>query len=125
MTTFYVANRHFTYSGIKCEPGLVFPKLAVRNNHLIESKGMVEIYLGKEDDLVSCPECPGKFLNSSYRDSHMRLNIHVGGKVIMSQEGIRTKEQEEEMDALQKSVPKARPGKVRVDSQGDEVTSRR
>lgn len=110
--TFYIGQRHFTYANLRVEPGMVFPKLAVRNNHLLEKQGQVEIYLGKEDNLIPCPECPAKFADTTTRDRHVERNLHAGGRVIMSEEGIRTIEQESELDALQASLPRERPGRV-------------
>jgi hypothetical protein len=123
--TLYQANRHFTYAGLRVEPGMVFPKLAVKNNDVLESRRHVEIYHGKEEDLADCPKCPAKFVDHNYMQRHVELNVHKNGKVIHSNEGIRTQEQEEEVDALMKSIPRERPGRVVADPEGNMTSAPR
>lgn len=109
---FYISHRHMTYGGMRLEPGMIFPRLAERINQSLESRGYVEVFLGKEDDLVRCPECPAKFIEHRYMQIHMERNVHKGGKVTYSEQGIRTREQEEELDELVASLPREKPGRV-------------
>jgi hypothetical protein len=100
---------------------MVFPKLAVKNNHLLERQGLVENFLGREEDLIQCSDCPAFFIDNMARNRHQQRNIHVEGRVVFSEEGIRSVEQEEELEALQKSTLKPKSGRTRVDAQGDKV----
>lgn len=115
----YVGLRHFKYSGIIVSPGLVFQKLAVKNNLWLEQRGFVEEFRGREDDLVSCPECPAKFTLHTYMQRHVDTSIHRDGRVVSSSEGIRLPEQERAMDEAAAIIPPEQPGFVEASASGE------
>lgn len=115
----YVGLRHFTYSGIRVEPGLVFPKLAVKNNLYLEQHGFVEAFHGREEELISCQQCPAKFVRHEYMQRHVDRTVHQEGRVVHAEEGPRTTEQERELDKAAASIPKEKPGFVEVAPSGE------
>lgn len=106
----YVGLRYFKYSGTIVVPGLVFPKLAVKNNLWLEQHGYVEEYRGREDDLVPCPECPAKFTIHTYMQRHVDDSVHEDGRVVSAAEGVRLPEQEKARDEAVAAVPAEKPG---------------
>ncbi len=108
--SYYIGLKHFTYAGIRVEPGLVFPKLAVRTNLILEQRGFVEIFHGREEDLVPCQDCPAKFVELHYMQNHMDRVVHKSGKVVSDESGIRTPEQEAELDRVVASMGREGPG---------------
>jgi len=115
----YVGLRHFKYSGIIISPGLVFQKLAVRQNRWLEQKGYVEEFRGREDNLVPCPQCPAKFTDLSYMQRHVDNTVHRDGRVVSSAEGIRLPEQEQALDEAAAAIPVERPGYVEASGGGE------
>jgi len=115
----YVGLRHFTYSGIRVEPGLVFPKLAVKNNIFLEQHGYVEIFREREEDLIPCRECSAKFSRHGYMQRHVERTVHRDGRVVSEEEGPRTPEQEAELDKAAASVPKDKGGFVEASPAGE------
>lgn len=116
----YSGLKHFKYAGIRVEPGLVFHKMAVRQNLFLEQRGYLEEYRGREDDLVSCKECPAKFSEIFHMQRHVEKNRHLEGKVVYSEEGIRTSEQEQEIDeAQQRMRNESGPGFEEADAAGN------
>ncbi len=118
----YVGLRHFTYSGHRIEPGIVFPKLAVKNNLWLEQHGYVEVFLEKASTLIDCEQCPSKFTTHHYMQRHVENNTHKDGRIISSAEGIRLPEQEKALDEVVAAMPKERPGYV--EASADETMSR-
>jgi len=121
----YVGLRHFTYQGIRVEPGLVFPKLAVKNNLWLEQHGYAEEFRGREDNLVPCQQCPAKFIGLSDMQRHVNRGIHRDGRLVASEEGIRTPEMEAAMTAAQQAIPKEKPGYVEASPTGEITESKR
>ena len=115
----YVGLRNFTYSGTRVEPGLVFPKLAVRSNLYLEQHAFVEVFSGREEDLVDCQQCSAKFIRQENMQRHVDRTVHQGGKVVHADEGPRTSEQEAELDEVAASIPKEEPGFVEVAPSGE------
>ena len=115
----YVGLRHFRYAGTVVEPGLVFPKLAVKNNLWLEQHGWVEEFREKGSTLVDCPECPARFTIHSYMQRHVDQNTHRDGRVVASAEGIRPPEQEQALDEVIASMPKETPGFVEATADGE------
>ncbi len=108
--TQYVGLRHFRYSGTRIEPGLVFPKLAVKHNLWLEQHGHVEVFLEKTSTLVDCQQCPSKFTTLGYMQRHVDNNTHSDGRVVASAEGIRLPEQERALDEIVAAMPEEKPG---------------
>ena len=110
----YIGLRHFTYNQVRVEPGRIFPKIAARNNHWLEEKGYVEEFRGREDDLEHCQECPGLFIDVDSMQKHRVTTEHSGGEVVRTTEGIRTKQDELDLDEVVASMPKEKPGFTEV-----------
>lgn len=123
---YYIGLRHFTYGGIRVEPGLVFPKLAVRNNLWLEQHGHVELFRGREENLVPCQQCPAKFVDLSGMQRHVNRGVHRDGRLVASDDGgIRTPEMEEEITKATEAIPKERPGYVEASPSGEMSPSTR
>ncbi len=115
----YIGLRHFRYGGQVVEPGRVFPKLAVRNNLWLEQRGYLELFRDKQSTLVDCLECPAKFTNLTYMQSHVDNSTHRDGRVVASAEGIRPPEQEKALDEIVADMPKEKPGFVEASATGE------
>lgn len=119
----YIGLRHFTYNQVRVEPGRIFPKIAARNNHWLEERGYVEEFRGREEDLIGCQECPGLFIDLPSMQKHRTTTEHKGGEVIRTTEGIRTAQDEQDLDEVVARMPKEGPGFTEVGPNQMEVPS--